>query len=131
VVEHPSFVAGRYDTSFIDAELGAKPPASARDEAREIALLVAAIVRAGGAAASSEWLIDKVAHRVSVEPADGTRCRARVDDGPELELDLVRAPRSGWSLLVGGRQHEAGIDERANGKLEVNVGARVFELAPR
>ena len=55
----------------------------------------------------------------------------RLGDGDALEVDLARAPRSGWSVLVSGRQFEVGIDERAKGKLEVNVGARVFELAPR
>ena len=130
VLEHPSFVAGHYDTSLIEVELGARPAAAANDPEREVALLVAAIAR-GGAPSSCELALDKVAHRVSVESADGSRYRARIDGGPLFEVDLVPAPRSGHSVLIAGRQYEAGVDARATGRLEVNVGARVFDLVPK
>jgi acetyl-CoA carboxylase biotin carboxylase subunit len=131
VVENATFLSGRYDTGFVDTVLGPAPPASSDDEERGVALLVAGIIGSAGSVSASEWLLDKTPHRVSVEAVDGSRYRARVDDGPAVVVDLVRAPRSGYSVLIDGRQFEAGIDERANGRLEVNVGARVFELAKR
>jgi acetyl-CoA carboxylase biotin carboxylase subunit len=131
VIDHASFLTGSYDTGLVDQVLGSTSPVAADDEQLRVALLVAGIVGAGGAASSSEWLLDKTPHRVSVEAVDGSRYRARVDEGPPVEVDLVRAPRSGYSVLIDGRQFEAGVDERANGRLEVNVGARVFDLAKR
>ncbi len=131
VIEHASFQSGRYDTGLVDVVLGAAPPVASDDEELGVALLVAAIVGAAGASSSSEWLLDKAPHRVFVEAVDASRYRGRVDDRPSVDVDLVRAPRSGYSVLIDGRQFEAGVDERENGQLEVNVGARVFVLAKR
>jgi acetyl-CoA carboxylase biotin carboxylase subunit len=124
LLEHPDFVAGRYDTSLVE-RLG-KPAPFADDRERDVALFVAAIVRG-----ATELSLDKVSYRIAIESTGGALHRARLNDGPAVEVDLVRAPRSGWSARLDGRQYEVGIDERANGRLEVNVGARVFELAPK
>jgi len=55
-------------------------------------------------------------------------CDARIDGGPAARIDAAKTARVSYSILLAGRQFECSVDARANGKLEVRVGASSFTL---
>ena len=144
VLAHPAFVAGDFDTSFVDTALAAGKARRGREV--EIAVAVAAI-RAyeerraarlspgAGAAAASAWgaagrreahgsragepglIFDATVEgrTIRVEVRGGDGRYSLSLDGSPLEVDLVPTGRHFASLLVAGESHEVGIEKRPEG----------------
>jgi biotin carboxyl carrier protein len=69
-------------------------------------------------------------YHVEIEEIDGHTYDLRVDGGPVVRVDAQKTPRTGYSLLIGGRQYEGSVDDRDDGSLLVHVGgeARDFRV---
>ena len=125
VLENAKFLSGHFDTSFIETEMrGAETPDA---EAARVALMLAAV--AGGTGARREVTLSGVTHAVEVVDLGGGLYDLRVDDGAMHRVDWAKSPRAADSLLVDGRQYEAGVDARTDGGVDVHVGARVFAIS--
>jgi acetyl-CoA carboxylase biotin carboxylase subunit len=124
VLENAKFLSGRFDTSFIETEMRAPQPADA--EALRVAAVLAAMAAGGGT--RREVAVSGVTHVVELADLGGGLCEVRVDGGAALRLDAARTPRSGDSILIDGRQYEAGVEARGEGRFDVNVGASVFAV---
>ena len=67
-------------------------------------------------------------HQVEVEVIDSHTYDVRVDDGPLVRVDAHKTPRTGYSLLIGGRQYEGSVDDTEDGRLVVQVGSTAFDF---
>ncbi len=132
VLENEKFLAGRFDTTFIDAEmLPARPavPASGSEE-RDVAWILAAIASASGRRDGHfNVTLGKDARRIALAESGTDTWAVRVDAGSAVTVEAVRGPRTPWSLRIAGRQLACNVDVRANGKLDVQVGASAFTFA--
>ena len=144
VLAHPAFVAGDFDTSFLDTALPAGK--SRRGREVEIAVAAAAISAYEERRAARRSPGNGARHRLGVgrgraprgprqprgEPGlifdatvEGRTIRVEVRggdgryslslDASPLEVDLVPAGRHFASLLVAGESHEVGIEKRPEG----------------
>jgi acetyl-CoA carboxylase biotin carboxylase subunit len=131
VLENARFIAGDLDTGFIEAEgLHKKAEPRAEDGALSaLALRVAAIAACGSAGGRAELALDGESHALDVRPS-APGFAVSLDGGPAVRIDLAGELGAGASLLADGAQYLAGVDARADGRLDVNLGARVFEIAP-
>ena len=108
VLENETFRSGNYDTSFIETEMLAHEPDPSREsEARSLASMLAAIACAEDGRGKA-FAVTLVADSQSVA--------------------LERVSEAVFAILLAGRQLECSVDRRANGKLEVRVGASAFTL---
>ena len=129
VLENEKFLAGRFDTTFIDAEmLPAKAAAAASGgEERDVAWMLAAIASASGRRDGQLKLtLGKEARSVAFAEAGADTWDVRVDAGPAVAVEAIRGARTPWSLRIAGRQLACNVDARANGKLDVQVGVSTF-----
>jgi pyruvate carboxylase subunit B len=67
-------------------------------------------------------------HQVEIEVIDSHTYDVRVDDGPLVRVDAHKTPRTGYSLLITGRQYEGSVDDTEDGRLVVQVGSGAFEF---
>ncbi|MGH9888045.1 MAG: acetyl-CoA carboxylase biotin carboxylase subunit, partial [bacterium] len=129
VLENEKFLSGRFDTSFIETEMAAKrltgaPPSS---EERELALMLAAIAVAGERPdARCAVTLGSDTHQVASKLIGAGCYDLRIDEGPAFRIEAVRSPGLPYSVLIAGRQRECSVEPRANGKLDVRIGASAF-----
>ena len=130
VLENERFLSGAYDTGLIETErLTQAPPAAPDVQMRDLALALAALSVLGEKQSGSFAVTSgRDTHRVALERVGADACDARIDGGPALRIDAARTARGSFSVLCDGRQLQCSVDARANGKLEVRVGARAFAL---
>ena len=129
VLENERFLSGRFDTSFIETETLAKrlegaPPSS---EERDLAVMLAAIaVAAERPDVRCAVTLGADTRRVESKQVGAGLYDVRIDDGPATRIEAARSAGLPWSVLLAGRQLECSVDRRANGKLDVRVGASAF-----
>ena len=125
VLRHPDFLAGRYDTGFVERLAPAKPD---RDLFPLAAALVARVFGDEGALVLEQKGKAAREGQVVVTAFEGT---ARVAD-ESFEFDAVELATGSWSLLVAGRVHGAYFRQRKPGRFEVRVwdseGSQDFSL---
>ena len=125
VLRHPDFLAGRYDTGFVERLAPAKPD---RDLFPLAAALVARVFGDEGALVLEQKGKAAREGQVAVAALEGT---ARVAD-ESFEFDAVELATGSWSLLVAGRVHGAYLRQRKPGRFEVRVwdseGSQDFSL---
>ncbi|HKC53006.1 MAG TPA: hypothetical protein VKF60_19620, partial [Myxococcota bacterium] len=126
VLENAKFLSGHFDTSFIEAEMRAPQPPDG--DAAAVALMLASLAAGPGARQAT---LAGVTHAVEVSEVGGGLWDVRVDGSQAVRLDAARTPRAADSILIGGRQYEAGVEPRADGSFDVHVGASVFNVAVR
>jgi len=126
VLENAKFLSGHFDTSFIDVEMRAPQPPDV--DVLRAALMLAAISAGAGARQAT---LAGVTHALEVVELGGGLWDVHVDGAAPVRLDAARTLRAGDSILIGGRQYEAGVEARADGSFDVHVGASVFNVAVR
>jgi biotin carboxyl carrier protein len=67
-------------------------------------------------------------HDVEIEEIDGHTYEIRVGDGPAVRVHAHKTPRTGYSLLIDGRQYEGSVDEAEGGRFVVQLGSSVFDF---
>ena len=117
VLAHPDFLAGRYDTGFVD---GFAPPDPVGDRLSLAAALVAIAFGEDGTVLLEQK--GKGAREGEI-PVTIEGQRALVA-GESLEVDAAEAPGGSWSLLVAGRAHDALIVQKKPGRFEVRISDR-------
>ncbi len=135
VLANERFLSGSYDTSLIESERLAQPPA-APDTApdaglQELALALAALA-ALGEKQSGRFAVTFAGQKYSValEGVGAGLCDARIDGAAPLRLDTAPSARGSYSVLLGGRQLECSVDAKPKGLFELRVGASAFTLGP-
>jgi acetyl-CoA carboxylase biotin carboxylase subunit len=114
VLAHRDFLAGRYDTGFVD-RLGPSKPAG--DRLRLAAALVAIAFGQDGRLVLEQK--GKGSREGEIPVAlQGSRVEVA---GKSFEVDAAEAPGGSWSLLVAGRVHDALIVQRRPGRFEVRI----------
>lgn len=116
VLQHPDFLAGRYDTGFVARLAPSKPD---RDFFPLAASLVALVLGDEGALVLAQKGKGAREGEIPVTVAGGS---ARVA-GESFELEAFELPSGSWSLVVAGRVHDAYLRERKPGHVEVRVSA--------
>jgi biotin carboxyl carrier protein len=76
-----------------------------------------------------EVTLGKAAHQVEVKEIGGSTYEVRVDDGDPIRVDAMKSPNTTYSILVGARQFEGSVDERADGTFDIHVGASAFDVS--
>jgi biotin carboxyl carrier protein len=76
-----------------------------------------------------EVTLAKVAHQVEVKEIGGSIYEVRVDGGEPVRVDAMKSPNTTYSILVGARQFEGSVDERASGTFDIHVGASAFDVS--
>ncbi len=73
-----------------------------------------------------EVTIGEDAHSVEVKEVGGDLFDVSVDGGEPVRLDVMKTPRTVYSILIGARQYEGSVDELENGSFDIHVGASAF-----
>ncbi len=73
-----------------------------------------------------EVTIGEDAHSVEVKEVGGDLFDVSVDGGEPVRLDVMKTPRTVYSILIGFRQYEVSVDELENGSFDIHVGASAF-----
>ncbi len=73
-----------------------------------------------------EVTIGEDAHSVEVKEVGGDLFDVSVDGGEPVRLDVMKTPRTVYSILIGSRQYEGSVDELNNGSFDIHVGASAF-----
>ncbi len=73
-----------------------------------------------------EVTIGEDAHSVEVKEVGGDLFDVSVDGGEPVRLDVMKTPRTVYSILIGSRQYEGSVDELDNGSFDIHVGASAF-----
>jgi biotin carboxyl carrier protein len=63
---------------------------------------------------------------VEIEEIDGQTYDIRVGERPAVRVHAHKTPRTGYSLLIDGRQYEGSVDEGEGGRFVVQVGSSAF-----
>jgi len=114
VLAHPDFVAGRYDTSFVEG-VAAEAPAEGR-----LALAAALVAVAHGD--DGRLLLRRKGPAAPEEPFEAKVGAAGAEvAGEAFAFEAVPAGGGAWSLLVAGRVYDAFVAERKTGRFEVRV----------
>ena len=73
-----------------------------------------------------EVTIGADAHSVEVKGIGGDLFDVSVDGGEPVRLDVMKTPRTVYSILIGSRQYEGSVDELEDGSFDIHVGASAF-----
>ena len=73
-----------------------------------------------------EVTIGEDAHSVEVKDVGGDLFDVSVDGGDPVRLDVMKTPRTVYSILIGSRQYEGSVDELEDGSFDIHVGASAF-----
>ena len=132
VLANEKFLSGRFDTSFIETEMLAAKPAGppGTSEERGVAVMLAAIAVTGERQdVRCAVTLGSDTRRVEVKQVGPALYDVRIDGGSALRIDAARSAGLPYSVLLAGRQLECSVDPRANGKLDVTIGATAFTVA--
>jgi biotin carboxyl carrier protein len=67
-------------------------------------------------------------YEVEIDEIDPQTYEIRVGDSPAVRVHAHKTPRTGYSLLIDGRQYEGSVDEREGGRFVVQVGSSAFDF---
>ncbi len=63
---------------------------------------------------------------VEIREAGGNLFDVCVDGGEPVRLDVMKTPRTVYSILIGSKQYEGSVDGLEDGSFEIHVGATAF-----
>jgi biotin carboxyl carrier protein len=66
-------------------------------------------------------------HSLGVEEISTNLFDVSIDSGDPVRLDVMKTPRTIYSILIGSKQYEGSVDELEGGSFDVHVGGSAFE----
>jgi biotin carboxyl carrier protein len=66
-------------------------------------------------------------HSLDVEEISTNLFDVSIDSGDPVRLDVMKTPRTIYSILIGSKQYEGSVDELEDGSFDVHVGGSAFE----
>ena len=74
-----------------------------------------------------EVTLDDETHSLDVEEIGSNLFDVSVDGRDPVRLDVMKTPRTIYSILIGSKQYEGSVDELEDGSFDVHVGGSAFD----